>query len=241
MKYVYAVSDQRELLRYQTFAAQQDHRIREYQTFLETAYQVRDLPRAIVWTSAETATQLISDIPLPGYTNAFRTVVCPDTEIWRELYLRQLEDADHGEVRSYYEAKLTQNHVLQILGHEFVHHSDLFIDEAYEKARWFEEGMCEYLSRKYFLTEQEFTDAARIQALLVAEYEETYGVQAPEEFSADTYSGSYRDIFFFYWKSFLTINHIVAQHGDDVMAVFREYHRWFETAPSLPLSEWFPL
>lgn len=241
MKYVYAVSEQSELLQYQAFVAQHERRLHEYLKFLDVAYLVKDLPKAIVWTSEETATALLSNIPLPGYTNEFRTVFCPDIDTWREIYLHQLDDTENKEVRRYYETGLTENHILQILGHEFVHHSDLFIDEAYEKAMWFEEGMCEYISRRYFLTEEQFQTEARINALLVQHFEQRHGPRKLEDFCADTYTGTYAGIFCAYWRSFLAVNSIVQRFGGDVMAVFREYRRWFDTSPSLPLSQWFRL
>lgn len=239
MKYVYGVSDEAELHRYRSFAEKHDQRLQAYLKYLEKTFQVTDLPGAIFWTSEEAATQLISDIPLPAYTNEFRTVFCPELESWRRIYLQQLDGADNAQVQRYYKTKLTENHVLQILGHEFVHHSELFIDEAYETARWFEEGMCEYISRSYMLTPEEFTEEAGINRLLVQHYEQIHGPQSLEGFCADTYTGSFQDIFFFYWKSFLSVNQIVEKFGGDLAEVFREYRQWFETAPSLPLSTWF--
>lgn len=59
------------------------------------------------------------------------------------------------------------HNVLQILGHEMAHHSDLFLDETYETEMWFEEGMAEYISRRYFLTYEEYAaERKRIGFLL---------------------------------------------------------------------------
>lgn len=239
MEYVYAVTSAQEFSLYQSYARSIDAQLCDYLHFLECTYRVTDLPNCIVFASAETATRRISDIPLPGYTNEYRTVFCPELSVWKDIYLRQLEDGDIPEVRSYYESKLTDNHVLQILGHEFVHHSDLFLDEAYEKARWFEEGMCEYISRLYFLSEAQFREDARINQLLTDHYETLRGVQPLASFCADTYTGSYCDIFYFYWKSFLKTAEIVGYFNGDTLAVFREYRRWYDTGASCSLSEWF--
>lgn len=241
MKYIYAVAEEAELRQFQDFSARNNQRIRNYLHYLKTEYQVMELPKAIVFTGVETATRLLSSIPVPAYTSEQRTVFCPDLESWMEIYLKQLEGAENTEVRRYYKTALTEDHILQILGHEFVHHSGLFIDEAYEKSMWFEEGMCEYISRKYFLTDAEFEEEARINTLLVNLFEVRYGVQPLEGFCADTYFGTYAGIFYSYWRSFLAVDHIVDHFGGDVMAAFREYRRWFDTDPSLPLSEWFHL
>lgn len=236
MKFIYTVANQAEFSKYHRFAEQHQERLQEYLDTIEAFYHVEDLPKAILLSGFETATQLLSNIPLPAFTNESRTVFCPDIEVWREIYLSQSEAA---EVRRYYETALTENHVLQILGHEFVHHSNLFLDEAYEKARWFEEGMCEYISRKAFLTEKEFREEHQVNVLLCTQYESQHGKQPLEDFCADIYSGNISDIFYFYWVSYLAVEQIVTRFGGDVMAVFREYHRWFTEEVSLPLSVWF--
>lgn len=239
MKYVYAVTQQSDFFQFQDFASRYNSRLSAYLKYLSREYGVQDLPRAIVWASADTATNLISNIPIPGYTNEFRTVFCPDIGSWRNIYLLQLDETDNVEIRRYYEADLTENHVLQILGHEFVHHSDLFIDEAYERARWFEEGMCEYISRKYFLTDAQFTEAARINRLLVEQFQKKHGKASLENFSADTYWECYAGIFYAYWCSYLAIEQLVDRYKGDIMAVFREYHRWYNSGKAIPLSCWF--
>lgn len=128
MKHIYAVSDRKQLDNLQAFVLSIEPRFSDYLAYLKEAFQVSDLPRCILWTDLETATQLISNIPLPAYTNDYRTVFCPDLSVWREIYLRQLDHAEIPAVRNYYTNQLTRNHVLQILGHEFVHHSELFLD-----------------------------------------------------------------------------------------------------------------
>lgn len=238
MKQVYAVQSQEALDTYDAACRRMLPKLEEFLAYLKAEYQVSSLPRCIVWTDMETATHLISDIPIPAYINDYRTVFCPEPEVWRNLYLRQLDGQNCPEIQEYYERKLTENHVLQILGHEFVHHSDLFIDEAYERARWFEEGMCEYISRKYFLTEEQFSEEAGINALLVAHFCEKNEKHSLEDFSADTYTRDYASIFFEYWHSFLAVKQIVDRFGGDVMSVFREYHRWYREGNEAPLVQW---
>lgn len=238
VNYLYLCEYPEEIQPYQDFVRRNDTKIHSFLTFLKQQYAVVALPNSVILTSADIATRQISSIPLPGYTNEFRTVFCPEADVWRSFYLQQITEPDDPRIREYYNTRLTEDHVLQILGHEFVHHSDLFIDETWEIARWFEEGMCEYISRTYFLTGAEFEDEARINELLVKRYEERYGIQSPESFCRDTYSGSLEDIFYFYWKSFLVVQSAVQKFGS-VEAVFREYHRWFREEPTTPLSVWF--
>lgn len=242
MKHIFTVQTQEELAHYQAHVQKIQDKFSLFLDFLSRTYQVTDLPRAIVWTNKETATHLISDIPLPAYTNEYRTVFCPALEVWREIYLHQLDRQDNPEVRSYYETRLTENHVLQILGHEFVHHSKLFVEDFetyYESSVWFEEGMCEYISRKFFLTEQEFHEEAHINTLLVEQFRETYGTHTLDSFGAATYLGDYASIFYEYWRSFLAVNQLVEAKNGDVMAVFQKYRQWYSSGREQPLTEWF--
>lgn len=244
MKHIYAVQTEAAFKRYQEFVCRIQPQFTKYLFFLRETCQVTDLPRAILWTDAETATQLISDIPVPAYTNDFRTVFCPDPDTWREIYLHRLDGAEIEEVRRYYETKLTGNHILQILGHEFVHHSNLFLDgfdSDYESGIWFEEGMCEYISRKYFLSDAQFEEEAHINTLLVEAFRERYGKHSLEEFGAATYQEDYASIFYEYWRSFLAVKEIVERFDGDILAVFREYQKWYHSHDEKTLSEWFQI
>lgn len=242
MKHIYAVNNQEELHSLQTIVQNFDPKLSAYFEFLKESFAVTDLPRCILWTDLETATQLISDIPLPAYTNEYRTVFCPDPEVWRSIYLRQLEQTDIPAVREYYRNNLTPNHVMQILGHEFVHHSSLFIDDFdsdHEKGVWFEEGMCEYISRKYFLTEREFQEESKVNTILVDTFQDTYGTHPLEDFGRSTYRNDYASIFFEYWRSFLAVESLVNAHGGDIHAVFCSYHKWQESNSPMTLEQWF--
>ena len=242
MKHIFAVQNQRELLAYQSFLEKHRGKLEQYLTFLKDRYAVTQLPRAVVWADLETATFLISDLPIPAYTNEYRTVFCPEIPIWKSVYLRQLEQFSNAEIREYYEKELSVNHILQILGHEFVHHSDLFLDDfdgLPDSGIWFEEGMCEYISRKYFLTDSEFNRQAQINALLVENFRQRYEAPSLEEFGMATYQEDYAAIFFQYWRSFLAVLEIVERFGGDVQAVFRSYHRWDRCGRVKTLEEWF--
>ena len=93
-----------------------------YLEFLREWYTVTELPRAILFTTRETATERISDLPLPAYTNEYRIVFCPDVAVWRTLLCSQLNDltvssAEIASITSYYHTEYGIPHVRQILGH----------------------------------------------------------------------------------------------------------------------------
>ena len=134
---------------------------------------------------------------------------------------------------------LTNRNVLQIIGHEMAHHSDLFLDEAYEEAMWFEEGMVEYISRKYFLTEAEFAAEEEVNALLVELYEKENGILSLNDFSASTYQKDIAGVLYAYWRSYLAVRKLIDAHKGDATAVFASYHRWFESGRTQPLTAWF--
>lgn len=239
MKDIFAVENSIQLDAYQTFAKKHRKTIQDYCTFLELHYSVRSFPHAILWTSREIATESISAIPIPAYTNDFRTVFCPELEVWKDIYLRQLTGLDEPFIQAYYASSLTENHILQILGHEFVHHSELFGDGEYESGIWFEEGMCEYISRKYFLTDAQFAQESQVNATLVTLLQRRYGGHSLEEFGSATYAGDYASIFYEYWRSFLAVEKVIEEHNGDVMAVFQEYRKWISSGSTRSLSDWF--
>lgn len=207
MEFVFAVQNEQTFARYQKFADQYQDALTVYIDWLQKRYQAKDLPRCIVLADARTACELISDIPVPAYTNDYRIVFTPELETWREIYLRQLDSYEKSpeteEIRAYYENVLNERYLLQILGHELAHHSDLFSDEAYENGNaWFEEGAVEYISRKYFLTPQEFEMETRINQALVALYERTHPARPLTAFGdTDNFATLYYD----YWRAFLKI------------------------------------
>lgn len=241
MKFIYAVEQQAQLARYQLFFESYQHKLHSFLCFLEREYAVANLPSAVIFTSEEIATKDISSIPIPAYTNDYRTVFCPELNVWKNIYLRQLDDLDSAKIQEYYKTKLTENHVLQILGHEFVHHSNLFPDSNYESGIWFEEGMCEYISRKFFLSDEEFRVEANINRLLVELHREKYSQHSLEEFGTATYEGDYAGIFLEYWRSFLAVNTLVERNEGDVLSVFASYQDWLNSTEKTPLSHWFGL
>ncbi|MCM1235465.1 MAG: hypothetical protein NC489_35645 [Ruminococcus flavefaciens] len=248
MEHVYAVQTARELEERQAFVRENQGRIDEYVRFLERKYAVKELPRAIVWTTRNIAARLVSDIPLPAYTNDFRVMFDPCLEDWREIYLAQLDGLTPStaleRVRDHYQHGLSQNHVLHILGHELAHHSELFPDgpEDYFSGNiWFEEGMVEYIGRRYFLTDAEFEAQAEADQLLVDLLEPQYGGRSLDQFGTETYQQDFAGIFFDYRRSFLAIRCLVDEHDGDALAVLRSCCRWYDSPRNQTLAQWFRL
>lgn len=218
--HIFAVESAEELASYQAFVQRTEEKLYRYITVLKEKYAVEEFPHTIVWTSRKTATERLSDIPIPAYTNEQRIVFCPELRVWQEIYLAQLEGLTGktaDKVRSFYETRLTQNHVLQILGHEFAHHSEYFSDDDYEADSWYEEGMVEYISRRELLSEAEFEEKAEIEGLLVELMSTRFDMDNIVPASRRDYAG----IFFGYWNGFLAAQKRIAACGGDVVAVLR--------------------
>ncbi len=225
MEYIFAAQNDAEFNCFALFAKQYEGVLSKYIDLLKSKYEVQSLPRCIVLTGAKTATELVSDIPVPAYTNDYRIIFAPELEAWKKIYLRQLDSYENNteirEIRAYYETVLNDRHLLQIIGHELAHHSDLFSDEAYESGgAWFEEGVVEYISRKHFLSEREFEEEVRINRKLVRLYEQTHP-QRPVTSFGD--SKDFATIYYDYWRAFLRITEAVDRCGGDVLAVLLRY------------------
>ena len=110
-------------------------------------------------------------------------------------------------IQSYYSNDINENSILQIIGHELMHQSELFLDDFEDEKKltegiWFEEGMVEYISKKFFLTTEEFEKEKQINTSLVKLFEEKYGISSIESFGQETYDENYTSIFYNYWRSF---------------------------------------
>lgn len=217
---IFFVETADELSAYQAFARRIEGKLRRYIAVLTEKYAVEELPSTIVWTSRKIATEQLSDIPVPAYTNGQRIIFCPELQVWREIYLAQLKGftgkiAD--KIRRFYETRLTEHHVLQILGHELAHHSEYFSDDDYKTDPWYEEGMVEYISRRELLSEAEFEEKAEIESLLVELLTPRFGTGDMAPDSGQDYAG----ILYGYWRSFLSARERVAACGGDMIAALR--------------------
>lgn len=243
MEFLYAAQSAEELERLRMQSAPLTDTLEAYLHYLRTALDVRSLPRCIVWCSAETATKRLSGIPLPAYTNETRTVMCPDLAAWKAIYLHQLDGLSERQakpLREYYE-HLPISALRQILGHEFVHQSEHFPDdETGESGIWFEEGMAEYISRRYFFSATEYAAAREADQRLLRAHAARYGGRSLEDFGAATYALDYAGIFYDYRRSFLAVEGLVEVRGS-VDAVFEAYHAYLASDREKPLAQWFGL
>lgn len=242
MKQIFAFETQEEYENCQEMIERFNKKLKRYQAELEENYELKDLPKAIIWTSEELATTVFSNIAIPAFTNKDIIYISPELLKWRELFLRQLEEKRDRKIEKFYE-NMSENHLLTIVGHELTHHIDLFVDDFDDERRdsiWFEEGMCDYLSRKFILSDKEFNEITNIELELVAMFQEEYGNLSLDKFGTSSYEGSLTSIMFDYWRSFLAVKHLVEERAnDDITLVFRAYHKWHNEGRVKPLMEYF--
>lgn len=243
MENLYLVKDENQLVAFRDFVSKNAAKLQDYLAFLKDEFAVYDLPQAIIWSDFDSATQIIREIPVPAYTNDKRMVMTPELPVWKDLYLLQLENYETSHqtraIESHYKS-LSGNSLLQIVGHELAHWSEHFSDDfdGYGAYIWFEEGMAEYISRKYFFTDEEFRAEKAYNQSLVKLFQKKHGWHSLNDFGTSTYQGNYAIIFYEYWRSFLTVDKLVENLGS-VQAVFNSYHRWANTDKTLTLLDWF--
>lgn len=244
MKQIYAFENKEDYERYQGIIDRFSKKLKAYQIVLEKKYALKDLPKGIVWTTEEIATTVFSDVPIPAFTSRDTIYISPDLSAWRTLFIKQLEGQNHPQIKDFYE-NLSENQLFTILAHELTHHSDLFVDEfddEREDSIWFEEGMCDYLSRKITLDEAEFREITNTEIELVEMFKSKYGDHDLDEFGSSTYEGSLTSIMFDYWRSYLAVKFLVeVRANNDVQLIFNEYHNWDKKGRKTPLTEHFEL
>lgn len=241
MEVHYLVTGEEELKNYQKFFQKHQLKLEDFQAFLRKHYALEESPQILLLSNLVGATSIIRDITIPAYTNDMRMVMTPEKDVWKTIYLAQLDDYPNDvtiAIKEYYN-RLSENHLLQIIGHELTHWSELFEDDFddYDTFIWFEEGMVEYLSRKYFLTEMEFQAEKECNRTLVSLFQAKYGWHSLNDFGKETYDGNYASIFYEYWRSFLTVDQLISNLGSE-KEVFSVYHQWLETNHSKPLLDW---
>ncbi|MGT2832677.1 elongation factor Tu [Streptococcus halotolerans] len=242
MDYFYLVRDKKQLASYQRFLETFESKLEDYSAFLIRNYYVEDIPKAIIWADKVSATEMLRQIPVPAYTNETRIVMTPDLSVWRDIYLKQLGSYEDSAIKDWltdHYQYVGENYLLQIVGHELAHWSELFEDDFddYDSFIWFEEGMVEYISRKYFLTSEEFKAEKLANRYLVDLFQNEHGWHSLNDFGQATYDGNYASIFYEYWRSFLTVDELVMKVGS-VDAVFKIYQEWLNTDHSQPLLDW---
>lgn len=219
------------------------NKLNVYRSLLEKQFGLEELPQAIVWTSKEIATTILSNIPIPAFTNELKICISPSVDEWQELFLSQLENQQNEKVEKYYKS-ITLDHVFCVLAHEITHHIELFMDDfddSRENSIWFEEGMCEYLSHKLTLSPQQFEEHIMMEHELIEMFKEKYGQHPLDKFGVESYNEpNLTAIMINYWRSSKAIRYIVEDcHGGDVHKVFSLYHEWDKSGKHVPLTEYF--
>ncbi|GGF24161.1 hypothetical protein GCM10010954_23820 [Halobacillus andaensis] len=245
MKQIYAFETKEEYGKYRDVIERFSGKLEEYQHILEDKYSLTNLPKGVVWTSEDIATTVFSDLPVPAYTNRDVIYVSPDLPAWRKLLINQIEEHNIPEIKSFYE-NCSEDYLFTILAHQLTRYSNVFVDkDKVEKVdnSWFEEGMCEYLSRKLVLSEEEFKEITTIELELVEVYKEQYGTHSLEEFGRGAYQGN--DLInkmFDYWRSYLAVEFLVeVRANNDVDWILNEYQDWDREGRVLPLTEHFEM
>ncbi len=220
-----------------------------YQELLVKEFDLREFPKAIVWTTSENATSVFSKVPVPAYTNRDTIYMTPSVQEWRAFHLSQLdglETAEHShiqEIKNYFNS-ITIDHVFCIAAHELTHHIELFPDE-FEDGRfdsiWFEEGMCEYMSQKFTLTAEQFKEARAIDQKMIQLFKEKYGRHSLDDFGTGSYgTDTLPAIMLNYWRSSSAIQYLVEEcHEGDIKKVFQLYAEWDKCGRTQPLTEFF--
>lgn len=244
MKQIYAFEKIEEYAKYQSIIERFSKKLKEYQHILEVNYALSDTPKAIMWTTKELATTVLSTIPIPAYTNKDIIYMSPDLLAWRQLFIKQLDGKSLPHIQKFYE-NYSKNHLLTILAHELTHHSDLFLDE-FEDDRgdsiWFEEGMCQYLPRKLLLSKEEFEEITSVETELVEVFKDKYGLRSLDEFGSSSYEGTLSSIMYDYWRSYLAVKFLVeVRANNDIEMVFEAYQKWHQEGRIVSLTEFFEL
>ncbi len=247
MKYMYSISGDDELKKYQNFLKKNQSKIEDYIDYIVKEFNVEDLPEFIVFSNLEMATKVHKKIALPAYTNDIRMIYTPEIEVWKKIYMQQsefFEDIEiSNKIKEYY-SKRSSNYILQVLGHELAHQSEMFLEGGFYEDEnisiWFEEGMVEYISKKYFLTEEEYQEEKAFNSYLVDRFEKLTGYNSVDGFLPKVYSEHIAVILYYYWKSFLAIDFLVEKYKT-VREVFAKYHKWDEMGRTVSLSKWFNL
>lgn len=224
-------------------------KLKEYKQILVQDFQLKELPKTIVWTSAENATTVFSTVPVPAYTNETTIYLSPSVDEWRAFYLSQLEgetlpnDAHVEMIRHYFQS-ITLDDVFCILAHELTHHIDLFPDEFDEERHnniWFEEGMCEYLSQKLTLSDEQFQQMRQIDDAMIALFKPMYGHFSLDDFGMSSYTtSSLAALMLNYYRSKSAVQYLVeVRHEGNIDEVFRLYKQWHDAGQQQPLTAFF--
>lgn len=242
-KHIYAVETEQELREQMSIKERFMPKFLDFMDMLRASYKLIEMPRAIIWTKYEVASSILSSIIYPAYTNDVRIVIDSSTKTWARIFKGCFKNVAVQEVQHYFE-NLPEEYVLSLLGHELTHHLDLFetefTDDEYVET-WFEEGMCHFLSRKFFMDEGKFNELLKVERELYFFYKENQKLIPLHEFGSKTYEREVTDIIqLFYTRSFLMVNRLVDEVGrGNPLEVFRVYKEWVENKKGSTLFDFF--
>lgn len=249
MKQIYAFESISDYENYKDEIHLLNKKLNTYKELLINQFELKEMPKSIVWTSSENATTVFSQVPVPAYTNRKTIYMSPRVSEWKAFYLSQLdneelENSDEIQYIKNYFHSLTIDDVFCILAHELTHHIELFPDEFEEERNnsiWFEEGMCEYLSQRMTLPEHRYKELRKNENLLIKLFKPKYGGFSLDDFGADSYNQtSLASIMLNYWRSAAAVHYLVEyRYEGDIMKVFSRYIEWHENGRQQPLTEYF--
>ena len=249
MKQIYAFESIPDYENYKDEIDLLNKKLKTYKELLINQFELKELPKSIVWTSSKNATTVFSQVPVPAYTNRETIYMSPSVSEWKAFYLslfngEELENNVEIEYIKKYFQSLTIDDVFCILAHELTHHIELFPDEFEEERNnsiWFEEGMCEYLSQRMTLSEQRYKELRKNENSLIKIFKPKYGDFSLDDFGIGSYNQtSLASIMLNYWRSTAAVHFLVeCSYEGDVMKVFSKYEDWHEKGRQQPLTEYF--
>ncbi|MGP4075899.1 hypothetical protein [Halobacillus sp. K22] len=245
MKQIYAFESQEEYMKHQDTIEKFSEKLKTYQQVLEEKYALATLPKGIVWTSENLATTFFSEVPVPAYTEGDVIYISPDLSAWRRLLAEQVEGLNISEVEDFF-AHCSDDCLFTILAQELTHHANLFVEEFDGERKlntWFEEGMCNYLSRKHLLDNSEFKELTNIEVELVEIFKDKYGQHSLDELESNfPQSSSLTHRMFDYWRSYLIVEFLVeVRANNDLDWIFSEYNNWDRAGRTVPLLQYFEM
>jgi len=101
--------------------------------------------------------------------------------------------------------------------------------------------MCEYLSQRMTLTEDQYNEFRKIHNLMIEMFKPKYGAFPLDDFGSGSYNQtSLASIMLNYWRSAAAIHYLVEDcYEGNVMKVFNQYHEWHKKGRQQPLTEIF--
>ena len=98
----------------------------------------------------------------------------------------------------------------------------------------------EYISRRWFLTPEEFAAEEDVNRQLIALLEDRYGGHPLEDFGSHLRDGDHAGLFFDYWRAYLAVSRVIERLGG-VLEAFDACRRWRDSDSGMSLVRWLDL